>query len=75
MIKKKARQAANLDQKVSLHKKAKELEKKRNDKRRRFFEARDEIDERKESLIEEIEKRLQQTIEEEALFAVRWKII
>jgi superfamily II DNA or RNA helicase len=75
LIKKEARQAANLDHKVSLHKKAKELEKKRNEKRRHLFEAQDEIDERKENLIEQIERRLQQTVEEEALFSIRWQII
>jgi ERCC4-related helicase len=75
LTKKEARQAANLDAKVALHKKAKELEKRRNEKRLHLFEAQDEIDERKETLIEEIETRLQQTVEEEVLFSLRWHII
>ena len=70
--KKEARQASSLDAKVALHKKAKELEKQRNDKRRRLFEAQDEVDERKDGLIEEIEQRLKQRTEDVALFTIRW---
>jgi len=59
----------------AVHKKAKEMEKKRNAKRRRLFEAQDKIDERKEGLIEEIEMRLQQAVEEDLLFSIHWQII
>jgi hypothetical protein len=51
------------------------MEKKRNAKRRRLFEAQDKIDERKEGLIEEIEMRLQQAVEEDLLFSIHWQII
>ncbi|MGD9578650.1 MAG: SNF2-related protein [Syntrophorhabdus sp.] len=74
-MKREARQAANLEAKVSLHKKAKELEKKRNTKRRHLFEAQDEIDSRKEELIESVEERLRQTTDEDILFSIRWRII
>ena len=70
--KREARQTSGLDAKVALHKKAKELEKQRNDKRRRLFEAQDEVDARKDSLIGEIEQRLKQQIEVMALFTIRW---
>jgi SNF2-related domain/Helicase conserved C-terminal domain len=70
--KKEARQASSLDTKVALHKKAKELERQRNDKRRRLFETQDEVDERKDSLIEDIEQRLKQRMEDVALFTIRW---
>jgi len=70
--KKEARQASSLNAKVALHKKAKELERQRNDKRRRLFETQDEVDERKDSLIEDIEQRLKQRTEDVALFTIRW---
>jgi len=70
--KKEARQASSLDAKVALHKKAKELERQRNDKRRRLFETQDEVDTRKDSLIEDIEQRLKQRTEDVVLFTIRW---
>ena len=70
--KKEAHQASGLDAKVALHKKAKELERQRNDKRRRLFETQDEVDARKDSLIEDIEQRLKQRTEDVALFTIRW---
>src|SRR5262245_40717684 len=70
--KKEARQASGLDAKVALHKKAKELERQRNDKRRRLFETQDEVDARKDGLIEDIEQRLKQRMEDVALFTIRW---
>ena len=70
--KKEARQASGLDAKVALHKKAKELERQRNDKRRRLFETQDEVDARKDGLIEDIERRLKQRMEDVALFTIRW---
>jgi len=70
--KKEARQASSLDAKVALHKKAKELERQRNDKRRRLFETQDEVDARKDGIIEDIEQRLKQRTEDVALFTIRW---
>ena len=70
--KKEARQASSLDAKVALHKKANELERQRNDKRRRLFETQDEVDARKDGLIEDIEQRLKQRMEDVALFTIRW---
>jgi superfamily II DNA or RNA helicase len=70
--KKEARQASSLDAKIALHKKAKELERQRNDKRRRLFETQDEVDTRKDGLIEDIEQRLKQRMEDMALFTIRW---
>jgi hypothetical protein len=50
------------------------LEKQRHDKRRRLFEAQDEVDARQDDLIEEIEQRLQQRTEEVTLFTIRWRV-
>ena len=74
LVKREARQTPDLDQKIELHKKAKELEQKRTQKRRSLFDAQDEVDKRKEALISEIEARLRQTVEEKELFTIRWRV-
>ncbi len=74
-VKKEARQVADLEAKVGLHKKTRDLERKRNDKRRKLFEAQDEIDERKDGLINQIESRLKQSVDTKSLFTVRWAVI
>jgi hypothetical protein len=51
------------------------MEKKRNTKRRTLFEAQDEIDSRKEGLIETVEARLRQQISTVELFSIRWLVI
>ena len=40
-----------------------------------LFDAQDEVDKRKENLIEEIEARMKQKIETNELFAIKWKLI
>jgi hypothetical protein len=50
-------------------------EKKRSDKRQTLFEAQDQIDERKETLLTDIEKRLNQKMEQIERFTLRWKIV
>jgi len=72
--KKEARQTADLDAKVALHKKAKEAERRRSEKRRKLFEAQDEVDRRKETLIEDVEARLNQQVTVEEVLTVRWSV-
>jgi len=64
-----------LDEKLKAQKEIKELEKKRNTKRRTLFEAQDEVDSRKEGLIEGVEARLRQQISTRHLFTIRWQLI
>jgi len=63
-----------LEDKLKAQKDIKELEKKRSTKRRTLFETQDEIDSRKESLIEGVEARLRQQISESHLFTIKWNI-
>jgi hypothetical protein len=74
-IKKEARQYADLDAKVELHKKAKTLERRRNEKRRNLFDAQDDVDSQKEKLIADTEARLKQKLETHVLFTLRWKVV
>lgn len=72
--KKQARQVADLDAKVELHKQARALERRRSERRQSLFDAQDEVDSRKEELIEEIEARLKQKLTQITVFTVRWKV-
>ena len=67
--------AATLEEKLSCQKRIKELESQRNSKRKSLFDAQDEIDERKSSLIGDVEARLQQSVEMSPLFTIRWSLV
>jgi superfamily II DNA or RNA helicase len=70
-----AKKMLNLEAKVKAQRVIKELEKKRSDKRRSLYEAQDEIDEKKEALLSDVESRLKQKIEYEELFTIKWEMI
>lgn len=73
-IKRSAKLESSLEAKVALHRKAKELESDRSKKRRALFEAQDEIDRRKETLISDVEARLRQSVKAEELFTIQWRV-
>jgi superfamily II DNA or RNA helicase len=73
--KKEAKLQRELEPKLALHRKAKELEAERSRKRRMLYDAQDEIDRKKETLISGVEARLQQRIETEPLFTIQWKVM
>ena len=70
-----AKKIPSLEEKVSAQRHIKELEKKRNTLRMNLYQAQDEVDVRKDKLIEDIEARLQQKLERNELFLIRWKVI
>lgn len=74
-LKKQARIAPNLPEKLEIQKKIRDLDKKRDDAWREYDRAAKEVELQKDVLIEKIEARLQQDIEEETLFTIRWKLI
>ncbi len=63
--------AAKLEQQKHLR----DLEQKRNAKRRSLYEAQDNIDEQRDELIKKVEKQLQCKINTVKLFTVRWSLI
>lgn len=70
-----AKKMLNLEAKVKAQRVIKEFEKKRSDKRRSLYEAQDEIDEKKEILLSDVERRLKQKIENLELFTIKWEMI
>ena len=70
-----AKKMMNLEAKVKAQRQIKDLEKKRSFKRQSLFTAQDEIDEKKENLLEDIEKMLNQNIDTTELFTIKWNLI
>ena len=73
--KKAKRQAADLQAKIAAQKRENELEQKRHQKKRTLFEAQDEIEQRKERLVAEVEARLSQHESHSELFTIRWHVV
>ena len=51
------------------------MEKRRNDMRKMLFESQDEVDNKKDRLLEDIGTRLKQTTNIEDLFTIRWRVV
>jgi hypothetical protein len=73
-LKKEARLAPNLPEKLKLEKERKRLETERDDAWREYDSAAKAIEANKDRLIDQIEKRLQQNLSEENLFSIKWEI-
>jgi ERCC4-related helicase len=68
-----AKKLLNLDAKVKMQREIKDMETKRNELRRTLFQAQDDIDAKKDNLIENIEAKLKQQIEVIYLFSIIWE--
>jgi ERCC4-related helicase len=73
-MKKSARQAPNLPAKLDLQRQLRQLETKRTEAWREFDQASREIEQQKDSLLDDIGKRLVQNAEHEELFFIRWTL-
>ena len=69
-----AQLAASLELKLEQHRRIKDLEKRRAEKRRGLFEAQDAIDSRKEQLLDQVQARLQQLTSQSEVFRVHWRL-
>ncbi len=74
-LKRDAKRISVLNKKLQAQRHIKDLEKKRKEKRARLFEEQDNVEERKDNLIDEIEKRLKQKTTVEELFMIRWRVV
>lgn len=73
-IKKSARLAPNLPDKLELQRKLRTLETKRDEAWRAYDAASREIDRQKDGLLDEVSRRLQQETECSTLFTIRWNL-
>ncbi|MBN1930671.1 MAG: DEAD/DEAH box helicase [Desulfobacterales bacterium] len=74
VTKKAARFAPNLPEKLELQKKLRSMETRRDDIWRSYDEASREIDRKKDDLLDDISRRLEQRLEMETLFFLHWRI-
>jgi superfamily II DNA or RNA helicase len=63
-----------LEQKLAQQKVQRELEAKRSKLRRELFQQQDEVDARRNELIEQLEEQMQQKVRQEQLFLVAWEL-
>ncbi|HEV3460251.1 MAG TPA: SNF2-related protein [Thermoanaerobaculia bacterium] len=73
-IRRTAALAQALAEKLEAQKALKGLDEKRKKKRRDLFDAHDAIDQRRDDLIKEIEKQLEQRVSAQPLFLIRWSL-
>ena len=74
-LKKQARLAPNLPDKLKLEKERKKLEAERDTAWKEYDGAAKEIEQNKDQLIDKVEKRLKQNLKDEQLFFVKWKLV
>lgn len=74
-IKREARHCPSLEDKVRMKKEIKELEKKRNKKRRELYNDQDKIEEQKDELIEQMEAQIRKKEHLENVLVLRWNLI
>ncbi|WP_251553979.1 SNF2-related protein [Neobacillus muris] len=71
----KARLATNTEEQHQIQVKISELEKKKRTMRKKIFQVEDEVLEKRDELIEELESRLHQNTEREDLFMIEWEVV
>ena len=74
-MKKKARLALNLPEKLEVQKKIRKLDSKRDEAWREYDQAARDIELQKDELIDQVEQRMRQEIGEALLFYLQWKLI
>ena len=70
-----SRKILNLNDKLQAQKEIKQMEKKRNEMRQKLFEAQDDVEDKKDELIERVEAQLKQNATLSPLFTIRWKVV
>jgi len=69
------RQATTLDEQHAVQEKIRALEKQQRKQRQEIFKVEDEIIEKRDGLIDALERRLAQTTASEPLFTIRWNVV
>ncbi len=70
-----ARLAPNLDEQHEIQKQIQKLEKQQRRQRQEIFQVEDSIIEKRNTLIESLERRLTQKTESEQLFTIEWRVV
>lgn len=70
-----ARQSATTEEQHALQTRIRDLEKRQRRQRQRIFDVEDEINEKRDELIDRLEKRMAQRTTTEMLFTIRWAVV
>ncbi len=70
-----ARKAVTLEDQNELQRRIQELEKKKRRQRQKIFDVEDEIEVKRDRLIEDLERRMTQKINRSRLFTIRWNVV
>ena len=73
-LQREARQTPDLEEQRKLQEKIRILEKKQRKLRRDIFDIEDEVAEKRDQLIENLKRRMEQDSDVETLFSVRWRV-
>ena len=73
-LRRQARQAVTLAEQREIQEKIQKLERQQRRQRQEIFKVEDEIIEKRDQLIDSLERRLVQRIERETLFTIRWTV-
>ncbi|MAP67957.1 MAG: ATP-dependent helicase [Erythrobacteraceae bacterium] len=74
-LRREARQAATLEDEHAVQTRLQELERKQRRQRQQIFDVEDEIADKRDSLIDALQKRMQRGQEVETLFTIRWSVV
>ncbi|MBZ0186063.1 MAG: hypothetical protein K8F91_07375, partial [Candidatus Obscuribacterales bacterium] len=74
-LRRQSRQAATLEEQHDIQQQIQKLERKQRRQRQDIFKVEDEIIEKRDDLIEGLERRLAQKTEVEPLFTIRWSVV
>lgn len=75
LLQRQARQATNLNEQHEIQQNIQKLEKQQRRQRQEIFQAEDEIIEKRDNLIESLERRLSQKTELKRLFTISWSVV
>jgi hypothetical protein len=74
-LRREARQAVTLEEQRVIQEKIQNLERQQRRQRQEIFNVEDEIMEKRDGLIDQLERRLAQRTETETLFTIRWQVV
>jgi hypothetical protein len=75
LLQRQARLATNLDEQHDIQQRIQKLEKQQRRQRQEIFQVEDSIIEKRDGLIDSLEKRLTQKTESERLFTIEWAVV
>jgi hypothetical protein len=75
VLRRQARQAVTLEEQHEIQQQIQKLEKQQRRQRQEIFKVEDEIMEKRDALIDSLEKRLSQSSGSEHLFTIRWEVV